>query len=31
VERHLSNIYAKLRLSGSGARAAAAAQYAARR
>jgi pimeloyl-ACP methyl ester carboxylesterase/DNA-binding CsgD family transcriptional regulator len=31
VERHLSNIYAKLRLSGSGARAAAAARYAARR
>jgi pimeloyl-ACP methyl ester carboxylesterase/DNA-binding CsgD family transcriptional regulator len=31
VERHLSNIYAKLRLSGSGARAAAAAQYAGRR
>jgi hypothetical protein len=31
VERHLSNINAKLRLSGSGARAAAAAQYAARR
>jgi len=28
VERHLSNIYAKLRLSGKAARAAAAARYA---